>query len=43
MQRSDDDTWNQARSVGATATFGAESKSRLAEVGCRQHNTCPRW
>jgi hypothetical protein len=30
MQRSDDDTWNQARSVGAPATFVAESKSRVA-------------
>jgi hypothetical protein len=43
MQRSDDDTWNQARIVGATATFVAESTSRLAEVGCRQHSTCPMW
>jgi hypothetical protein len=39
MQRGDDDTWNQARSVGATATVVAESKSRAAGVGCRQHST----
>jgi hypothetical protein len=39
MQRSDDNTWNQARGVGATATFVAESKSRVAGVGCRQHST----
>jgi hypothetical protein len=41
MQRTDDDTWKQAHSVGATATFVAESKSRVAEAGGRQHNTCP--
>ena len=32
MQRSDDDTGNQARSVGSPATFVAESKSRVSEV-----------
>jgi hypothetical protein len=32
MQRSHDDTWNQARIVRATATFGVESTSRVAEV-----------
>ena len=38
MQRSDDDTRNQARSVGATATFGAESKSRVGgRVSATQH------
>jgi hypothetical protein len=42
MQRSDDDTWNPARSV-ATVTLGAKSKSRVAEVGCLQHSTWPRW
>jgi hypothetical protein len=32
MQRSDVDTWNQARSVGATAAFVVESTSKVAEV-----------
>jgi hypothetical protein len=40
MQRSDDDTWNQARGVEAPATFVAESKSRVSEVR-GQHSTCP--
>jgi hypothetical protein len=40
MQRSDDDTWNQARSIEAVATLVAENK-RVAQVGCRQHSTCP--
>ncbi len=43
MQRSDDDTWNQACGIGAIATVIAESKSGVAEVGCRQHSTCPVW
>jgi hypothetical protein len=41
MRRSNDGAWNQARSVGATATFVAESNSRAAEVRGRQHTTCP--
>jgi hypothetical protein len=40
MQRSYDDTSNQARSVGATG-FVAESKSRVAEVRGRPYGTCP--
>jgi hypothetical protein len=41
MHRRNDDTWNQARSVAATATFVAQSKSRMAEVRGRQYSTCP--
>jgi hypothetical protein len=32
MQRGDDDTWNQARSAGATATFDVKSTSKVAEI-----------
>jgi hypothetical protein len=43
MQRSDDDTWNHARGIGAIATVVTESKSGLAEGRCGQHSTCPVW